>query len=96
MGWVQNTLQTQTFSLLAPSLIFAGVGAKDHISVCVDVSMAESINTAISDAIKHYSQPPSVVVNSAGITRDNFLVKMDEQWFQKVIDVNLKVGTVIT
>jgi NAD(P)-dependent dehydrogenase (short-subunit alcohol dehydrogenase family) len=56
--------------------------------------MAESVNTAISDAIKHYSQPPSVVVNSAGITRDNFLLKMDEQWFQKVIDVNLKVGTV--
>jgi NAD(P)-dependent dehydrogenase (short-subunit alcohol dehydrogenase family) len=54
--------------------------------------MAESVNMAISDAIKHYSRPPSVVVNSAGITRDNFLLKMDEKWFQKVIDVNLKVA----
>jgi len=75
-------------------LIFAGDGAQDHISVCVDVSMAESVNTAISAAIQHYSQPPSVVVNSAGITRDNFLLKMDEHWFQKVLDVNLKVGNV--
>jgi NAD(P)-dependent dehydrogenase (short-subunit alcohol dehydrogenase family) len=54
--------------------------------------MAESVDMAISDAIRHYSKPPSVVVNSAGITRDNFLLKMDEEWFQKVIDVNLKVG----
>ena len=62
--------------------------------MCVDVSMAESVNTAISDVIQHYSQPPSVVVNSAGITRDSFLLKMDENSFQKVLDVNLKVGTV--
>jgi 17beta-estradiol 17-dehydrogenase/3alpha(17beta)-hydroxysteroid dehydrogenase (NAD+) len=53
--------------------------------------MAESVDMAISDAIRHYSKPPSVVVNSAGITQDNFLLKMDETWFQKVIDVNLKV-----
>jgi len=56
--------------------------------------MAECVKTAISDAIQHYSQPPSVVVNSAGLTRDSFLLKMDEHCFQKVLDVNLKVGTV--
>lgn len=69
----------------------AGIECNDHISVSVDVSMAESVDMAISDAIRHYSKPPSVVVNSAGITQDNFLLKMDETWFQKVIDVNLKV-----
>jgi NAD(P)-dependent dehydrogenase (short-subunit alcohol dehydrogenase family) len=47
---------------------------------------------AMSEAIRHYSNPPSVVVNSAGITRDNFLLKMDEKWFQEVTDVNLKVS----
>lgn len=73
-------------------LFVADVGINDHISVTVDVSMAESVNMAIRDVIKHYSRPPSVVVNSAGITRDNFLLKMDEKWFQKVIDVNLKVA----
>ncbi|PNF18567.1 Estradiol 17-beta-dehydrogenase 8 [Cryptotermes secundus] len=70
--------------------LLSNVWINDHISVTVDVSMAESVNMAISDVIKHYSRPPSVVVNSAGITRDNFLLKMDEKWFQKVIDVNLK------
>ncbi|XP_021923404.1 estradiol 17-beta-dehydrogenase 8 isoform X1 [Zootermopsis nevadensis] len=70
--------------------LISGVRCNDHISVSVDVSIAESVDMAISDAIRHYSKPPSVVVNSAGITLDNFLLKMDEKWFQKVIDVNLK------
>lgn len=56
------------------------------------MSLAESVNMAMSEAIRHYSNPPSVVVNSAGITRDNFLLKMDEKWFQEVTDVNLKVS----
>lgn len=38
-----------------------------------------------------YFQPPSVCVNAAGITQDEFLLKMEEDDFDKVIDVNLKV-----
>ncbi|PSN49600.1 hypothetical protein C0J52_14220 [Blattella germanica] len=57
------------------------VGGKDHIALSVDVSMAECVSTAFTEAIAHYSTPPSIVVNSAGITRDNFLLKMDERMF---------------
>lgn len=70
--------------------LISGIGCNDHISLSVDVSMGESVNMAFSDAIQHYGKPPSVIVNSAGITRDNFLLKMSEEWFQKVLDVNLK------
>ena len=38
-----------------------------------------------------YFQPPSVCVNAAGITRDEFLLKMEDEDFDKVIQVNLKV-----
>jgi NAD(P)-dependent dehydrogenase (short-subunit alcohol dehydrogenase family) len=31
-----------------------------------------------------------VVVNYEGINRENLIIKMDENWFKKVIDVNLK------
>lgn len=37
-----------------------------------------------------YSCPPDVVVNSAGITRDGYMLKMSEENFDKVLDVNLK------
>lgn len=39
-----------------------------------------------------YFQPPSVCVNAAGITLDNFLLDMEEDDFDKVVQVNLKVG----
>jgi len=38
-----------------------------------------------------YFQPASVCVNAAGITQDEFLLKMEEDDFDKVIEVNLKV-----
>ena len=40
---------------------------------------------------KQYKCTPSIMVNCAGITRDSFLLKMSEEDFKQVIDVNLKV-----
>ncbi len=40
---------------------------------------------------RRYFQPPSVCVNAAGITQDEFLLKMEEDDFDKVIKINLKV-----
>ena len=37
-----------------------------------------------------YSTPPTIIVNSAGITRDQFILKLTNQDFTKVLDVNLK------
>lgn len=39
----------------------------------------------------HYFQPPSVCLNAAGITQDDFLLNMEEDQFNRVIQVNLKV-----
>lgn len=35
---------------------------------------------------------PTIVVNAAGITRDNFILKLDEQSFDDVIRTNIKVS----
>lgn len=61
------------------------------MSLEMDVSSSDSIKTALNEMIAKYKKPPSVVVNSAGITKDNFLLKMSEQDFDDVISVNLKV-----
>lgn len=39
-----------------------------------------------------YYQPPSICVSAAGITQDEFLLKMEENDFDRVIQVNLKVS----
>lgn len=54
---------------------------------------SQSVSQALSAAIDQFKRPPTVIVNCAGITRDGFLLKMSEEDFDSVINVNLKVGT---
>jgi len=62
------------------------------MSLEMDVSSSKSITAALDEIIAKYKKPPSIVVNSAGISKDNYLLKMSEQDFDDVINVNLKVG----
>ncbi|PJI49867.1 MAG: 3-oxoacyl-ACP reductase [Pseudomonas sp.] len=54
----------------------------------LDVSNDESV-TAVVEAIQKESGAPAIVVNNAGITRDNLLMRMkDDEWFD-VVNTNL-------
>ena len=54
---------------------------------------AESMQSLFNDVQKAFKgQTPCCIVNCAGITRDSFLLKMDENDFDEVIHVNLKVS----
>jgi 3-oxoacyl-[acyl-carrier protein] reductase len=52
------------------------------------VGEVESVNNAVA-AIKEQFGPPAVLVNNAGITRDNILMRMKEDEWDDVIDTNL-------
>lgn len=55
----------------------------------VNTSNVETIEKAIEEIVKEH-KTIDILINNAGITRDSTLLKMtDEQW-QQVIDVNLK------
>lgn len=75
--------------LIIPQL-FAAVG--EHSAIELEVSQSASVQKALETAMKHYKAPPTIIVNSAGIVRDNWLLKMSEEDFDKVIAVNLKVS----
>lgn len=54
----------------------------------LDVSNGESV-TSVVEAIQQESGAPAIVVNNAGITRDNLLMRMkDDEWFD-VVNTNL-------
>lgn len=54
----------------------------------LDVTQADDIAAFLTNVVDSYG-PPLILVNNAGITRDNILVRMkDEEWSQ-VIDTNL-------
>lgn len=61
-----------------------------HMAAVVDVSSKESVKKLVTSVQTQYFQPPSVCVNAAGITQDDFLLNMSEDQFDKVIQVNLK------
>ncbi|KAM7427764.1 hypothetical protein ABFA07_021154 [Porites harrisoni] len=61
-----------------------------HKNYSLDVSSGEKIHKVLEYIIGGYKKPPCILVNCAGITSDEFLLKMDEEKFDKVIKVNLK------
>ena len=62
-----------------------------HQSFCVDVKNSGQVSQLLQDVHTAFSAVPSIAVNCAGITRDQFLLKMEEEQFDEVISVNLKV-----
>lgn len=55
----------------------------------VDVSNYEQVEKYVAEIIKEFGKI-DVLVNNAGITKDNLLIKMSKEDFDKVIDINLK------
>jgi 3-oxoacyl-[acyl-carrier protein] reductase len=55
---------------------------------CVDVSSDESVTSALATIQEEFGAP-TVLVNNAGITRDNLLVRMKAAEWNAVIDTNL-------
>lgn len=54
-----------------------------------NVSDFDSCDSAVKEIINKFGRI-DVLVNNAGITKDNLLIRMSEDDFDKVIDVNLK------
>lgn len=68
----------------------------NHLSISTDVSQSQSVKSCLQQVLEHYKRPPDIIVNSAGITKDGFLLRMKEEDFDQVIDVNLKGTFLVT
>jgi len=55
----------------------------------LDVCNLKECNEVIKKAIDNFGRI-DILVNNAGITKDNLLIRMSEEEFDRVIDVNLK------
>jgi 3-oxoacyl-[acyl-carrier protein] reductase len=70
---------------IAETLKGAGV---EGAGLVLDVSNSESVATTLEHIQQHLGQP-LILVNNAGITRDNLMLRMkDDEWFD-VINTNL-------
>lgn len=67
-----------------------------HLNYSLDVARGEEVQKVLECIISEYRKPPCILVNSAGIISDDFLLKMEEEKFDKVIEVNLKGTFLVT
>jgi len=63
-----------------------GVNAKGYQSNAADFNAAQDF---VADVLKEFGSV-DVLINNAGITKDNLLMRMSEADFDKVLEVNLK------
>jgi 3-oxoacyl-[acyl-carrier protein] reductase len=57
--------------------------------IVLDVNSTDSIAAAVSELEKS-GATPTILVNNAGITRDNLLLRMTEEEWDAILDTNLK------
>lgn len=67
---------------------FEALGAKTLL-IKTDVTNFEDCENMVNEAIQEFGKI-DVLVNNAGITKDNLLMRMKEEEFDKVISINLK------
>ena len=71
---------------LQDELLEHGVKVKSYMSDASDFNSSQKL---ITDVISDFGQI-DILINNAGITKDNLLMRMGEEDFDKVIEVNLK------
>lgn len=59
------------------------------LAVKADISDFQQVESLVEEAILRF-KTIDVLVNNAGITRDNLMIRMEEAEFDQVIDTNLK------
>lgn len=71
-----------------------GMGRR-AIAVVADVASSEAVEAAMSEVVDELG-PPTILVNNAGITRDNLVFKMTESDWDSVMAVHLRGAFLMT
>ena len=61
----------------------------DAISIAADVSNLQSLTDAVSQVLETWGTV-DILINNAGITRDNIIMRLKEEDWDAVININLK------
>jgi 3-oxoacyl-[acyl-carrier protein] reductase len=61
----------------------------EAFAIQADVSKAEAVEQMVKEALERFGRL-DILVNNAGVTRDNLLMRMKEEEWDEVININLK------
>jgi len=82
--FIEEGANVYSFDVIDPEVL------SDKINfIKVSVTDSEAINKAIDEVVKN-TGAIDILVNNAGITKDNLLMRMTEEDWDKVLSINLK------
>lgn len=87
-----DLLSKGTTNFQIPKILSRFLASKEgqHYAFACDVGKREQIENLKSFFVEKFKKSPDLVVNNAGITKDTWLLKMTDEQFDDVINVNLK------
>ena len=88
MGVIVAGTATTEAGAQAITEFFAQSGIKGS-GFCLDVSSSESVDAVLAQVEESCGAAPLILVNNAGITRDNLLMRMKDDEWESVINTNL-------
>jgi 3-oxoacyl-[acyl-carrier protein] reductase len=80
---------------LADAAAAIAAAGRRSVSVAVDVGNQEGVQAAVTRVVQALGKV-DILINNAGITRDTLLVRMSEEDWDAVLDVNLKGAFLFT
>jgi 3-oxoacyl-[acyl-carrier protein] reductase len=66
-----------------------GLPGDGHAGFSCDVSDSEAVASTVS-SVEEQLGPIAILINNAGVTRDNILLRLKDEDWDQVIDINLK------
>jgi 3-oxoacyl-[acyl-carrier protein] reductase len=82
---VGTATSDQGAAAITEALTTAGIPG---CGMALDVTQADAIDAIIADVTKRFGAP-TILVNNAGIARDNLLMRMKDEEWQSILDTNL-------
>lgn len=89
---IVNDINQETADETAKEL--AGKGVETFAHAC-DISNAEQVSSFVSASVEKFGKI-DILVNNAGITQDTLFLRMSQEQWQRVIDINLTGTYLVT
>src|SRR5215217_6178480 len=71
---------------------FRGSLAGDHVALPCNLSDGAAVDQLVPQAVEALGGKLDILINNAGVTRDNLLMRMKDEEFQEVIRINLEAA----
>jgi len=64
----------------------------DHIAIACDLGNGAAVDRLVPEAVEALGGKLDILINNAGVTRDNLLMRMKDEEFEDVIRINLEAA----